>query len=35
MLDYAYFHQGELYDCLRETLKSTDGKNYWVSFSLC
>ncbi len=24
MLDYAYFHQGELYDCLRETLKNKD-----------
>ena len=30
MLDYAYFHQGELYDCLRETLKNKDLYFYFM-----
>lgn len=30
MLDYAYFYQGELYDCLRETLKNKDLYFYFM-----
>ncbi len=30
MLDYAYFHQGELYDCIREILNNKDLYFYFM-----